>query len=379
MFNSESRAMTDKEIERLKKPSKRVRKYFPNAMLAHVWANESQNEGFSSSISRNGKRTMFFRGDSIYSYGYHYLAAKIFTRDDGTKYALINSTRYSTSTDGHMRDIRAALNGKMPYIEVPDCSQPDSGENEEYFNNRIVEYVQTVFETRKKYYNNIPYIKDQVSRFNITLKSLGIPDIAVTRDQWDDLLFLQNERDAFNNCPIKNAKRDKARLKTKIELEFKYQKQIEYYRSFDYGDVDNAISKFRSFESDVIEQNSIEYRDANYLDYNTIERLKKYGIELKKGDEFNIDYDFLRVDREKKIVETSNRAEVPLSHAIRLLKMILKGDAIQGERVGLFTLDHVLDDPKGDKTVKIGCHKILLSEAINVLKPYMLEIAKWFT
>lgn len=43
----------------------------------------------------------------------------------------------------------------------------------------------------------------------------------------------------------------------------------------------------------------------------------------------------------------------------------------KGERVGLFALEEIKDDPKGDKTVVIGCHKILLSEAVNVLKPYM--------
>lgn len=61
-------------------------------------------------------------------------------------------------------------------------------------------------------------------------------------------------------------------------------------------------------------------------------------------------------------VQTSGGAEVPLSDALRLLKLVESGKAKQGESVGHFTLTNVYQD-----FVKIGCHDIQISEAKAVL------------
>lgn len=360
---SESRAMTQKEIERINKPSKRERKKFPNAMLCHVWANESQSSG------ENANGSLYFIGERIYSYGQHYLAAKIFTRDDGTKYALVNSNVYSNSTSNHLIDIKAALRGKMPYYVVPDCYSPNSKENELYLNNDICDSIRSLFETRKKYFQRVEYIKKEVIENNKRLSILGLPNIIITADQWSDLEFLQSERDALENCPIKNAKRDKLKAKRKIALEIKYANQITAYRTFSNV---NSIKDFREFRTSKL-HTSLGYNHPCHLDYKTQKMLSNNGISIENRHYMN-EYDILRVHEIGGVVQTSNSAEVPLSHAIRLLKMILKGEAAKGERVGLFTLDAIDDDPKGDKTIKIGCHKILLSEAVNVLKPYMSEV-----
>jgi hypothetical protein len=72
------------------------------------------------------------------------------------------------------------------------------------------------------------------------------------------------------------------------------------------------------------------------------------------------------------VVQTSRGAEVPLSHAIRLMKLIDGGKLRQGERVGHFTFDsietHVRDSLQSELVVKIGCHKISYAQAKQVLQ-----------
>ena len=348
---------------------KRVREVFDNSMLCHVWANETQDQGRSSSLSRDsGKPTMFFKGNEIYSYGYHYLAAKIYTNKDGSKYALINSYQYSNSTRKHLNHIYNALKGKMPVYSVPDCSDPSSERNENHFNNDIAEMIASLFETRKKYYSSVESIKSVIDSHNEILSILGIKKIKLSDKQLNDLESLESERIALNSCPIKNAKRDRVREKRRADLESKFKDKLDYRRNIN---INELITEFREFKRDNITLD-IPYNHHAYISWSDRQLLERNGIKLDSIE--SLEYDILRVNKIN--VETSRGAEVPLHHAIRLLKLILKGDNVTNERVGLFTLDSILDDPKGDKTIKIGCHKILLSEAVNVLKPYMLEIVK---
>lgn len=361
--SSESRAMNEKELKALNKPSKRERKIFPNAMLAHVWANESQHEG------KNANGSMFFIDNMIYSYGFHYLAGKIYTKEDGTKYALLNDKSYSVTTSGHMSDIRSALKGKMEFFYVANPSNPLSEDNKTYLENELCEKIASLFETRKKHYSSVESIKKLLNENNTLLNTLGHEPINITQEQLNDLEFLENEREALNNCPIKNAKRDKVKAKRKLDLEIQYANQIAVYRTFNNA---QSIKDFRDFKTSKV-HTSVGYDHPAYLSYDTVKKLRNNGIDLQNRHYIN-DFDLLRV--KDNIVQTSNALEVPLSHAIRLLKMILNNEAMTGERVGLFTLDSIIDDPENDKTIKIGCHKILLSEAVNVLKPYMMELVK---
>ncbi len=57
-------------------------------------------------------------------------------------------------------------------------------------------------------------------------------------------------------------------------------------------------------------------------------------------------------------------AEVPLSHARRLLMLVLNGAVKVGERVGHFTVDAT-----DDRFLKIGCHRISIEQAKQVLLP----------
>lgn len=121
--------------------AKRIKQSFnSNAQLCHVWASETQETGKANN--------MFFNGPEIYSYGLHFLAAKIYTNERGEKLALMNEYRYSNSTRRHLRDIRLALFGRMKYVNVPNPADINDVKNEEYFLDKISDELASIFNSR---------------------------------------------------------------------------------------------------------------------------------------------------------------------------------------------------------------------------------------
>jgi hypothetical protein len=67
-----------------------MKKVFTNQEIAHVFCQQSQNNGRSNS--------MFFEGNKIYSYGYHYLLGEFIDRNT----IVINDEGYSQTTSKHI-------------------------------------------------------------------------------------------------------------------------------------------------------------------------------------------------------------------------------------------------------------------------------------
>jgi hypothetical protein len=68
-----------------------------NTQLAQTFAAQSQTHGKTSS--------MFFERDTAYSYGYHYIAAKFITADNGEIVCFINKNPYSNTTSRHCQEL----------------------------------------------------------------------------------------------------------------------------------------------------------------------------------------------------------------------------------------------------------------------------------
>lgn len=83
-----------------------------NPQCCHAWAQQKQNKGRGSHI--------FFSDNKIFSYGQHYLAAKIHVVNYGKPFALVNSHKYSVSTGRHLSLIHDALRGKMSAFDVAE-------------------------------------------------------------------------------------------------------------------------------------------------------------------------------------------------------------------------------------------------------------------
>ena len=66
-----------------------------NREVAHVWAQRTHSYG------RNQNGSLFFYGDRIYSYGYHYLLGEFISNENNEVAVIINTNYYSASTARH--------------------------------------------------------------------------------------------------------------------------------------------------------------------------------------------------------------------------------------------------------------------------------------
>lgn len=292
--------------------TKRIKTVFSNAQTAHVWAQQTQPYGHS--------KNMFFRENKIYSYGEHYLAAVIH-KVKGKRIALVRSDTYSNSTSKHLSDICRAVDSLMPYYRVKnvDNLKKASRELDELAYNRLslplkrmkvtfVDEAKWEFERIEDAFQDANALRALLGKVRISPKQV---DLDAVKDHLDKRLKRYKEL----NTPAAIAKREvKAAKKAMLKKE-------------------TNITKFRNGVSPRV-----------------------YGLP----------FDLLRVDGD--IIKTSSGAEVPLKAGLMLLAAVLKGKSIKGKIIGHFTAETVTKTPDGDKIVKIGCHKILLSEAKAVLE-----------
>jgi len=80
---------------------------FTNSMVAHVWAQQSQESGRSN----NGQ--FYFEGRALFSYGRHYVAAYALPRPNGAFVYLVNDDSYSITTARHVSYARYAVPGAI--------------------------------------------------------------------------------------------------------------------------------------------------------------------------------------------------------------------------------------------------------------------------
>lgn len=94
-----------------------MRTVFNNAMTAHVWAQQTQPEG------RNANGSLFFDGDTIYSYGRHFPLARFINNATGDRACYLNPATYSLTTAKHKRLVWQAVRGTMTFSLPPSFWQ----------------------------------------------------------------------------------------------------------------------------------------------------------------------------------------------------------------------------------------------------------------
>jgi hypothetical protein len=286
-----------------------------NDQLCHVWAQQTQSSGKANN--------MFFEGSKIYSYGFHYLAAQIHTVQ-GQKICLVRSDSYSNTTTKHLYAIENAVNGLMPVYRVPFVNDLYSEKNFNHFNDIVLDEVERIlksvkvvsFQNADSWARSLQGILSDANEFFRVTKN---PEISINKDMWDIICgHLNNrvERYVTLNTPEMIQKREAALHKKKLV----------------------------KTESDIK-----EWRQSGTITNN----LKTLPYELLRVSGF--------------VVKTSRGAEVPLSHALRLLGKIERKEVQPGDRIGHFTFENITGE---NQVIKIGCHKILLSEAKEVLAPF---------
>lgn len=93
-----------------------MKKVFQNSELAHVYAQQSQDEG------RNPNGSFYFRRETLYSYGSHFAICKFITNDRGENALLFTERTYSNTT---AKQISLTRNATSQFNKVY-CNNPDN-------------------------------------------------------------------------------------------------------------------------------------------------------------------------------------------------------------------------------------------------------------
>jgi hypothetical protein len=96
---------------------KRIRHVVSHGEVAHLWFHQTQDWAKST-----GKGQLYFRGDTIYSYGSHFPIARHVANAKGQEAVLFTTREYSVTTRGHKNEVRRAIpaDTSVFYIEHPD-------------------------------------------------------------------------------------------------------------------------------------------------------------------------------------------------------------------------------------------------------------------
>jgi hypothetical protein len=297
---------------------KRLKKVFTNKdQVLHLWANQSQSEARCSNV--------FFSGTSCYSYGFHYELGRL-VQYNGETVALINDEIYSNTTAKHQHAAFQAVE-HLPRLRTTYFEDVRLAllENQDKLINELMKHFSAnTFRTYQlEHYGNNKFgywLTKQINEFNQTCITLKHPELMIEPDEHFEEVWLEHVHLRLKRAEeLNSAKRELLnQRKEQLKLE-KLQEQINTWRT-----------------------------DGGSLPYEVRRELRFHLLRVQDG-----------------VVKTSGGAEVPLNQALKLLALIERDQAKQGEQVGSFRLNHVRDG-----VVTVGCHKIQLSEAKQVLGPY---------
>jgi hypothetical protein len=274
-----------------------MRKVFSShSELAHVWANQLQNEGRSAN--------MFFNGASIYSYGSHYEIAKFVEAPNGEKVVFINSNGYSSSTGKHTNHVLHAIPKNIKKFSVP-------------------------FTRGGGYWNVGQYFE---------LKDLGgiIEKISVEIDS-----LLKSQLSARSNTShFYQASRLRANQIEICEL-FNLKAPIEP------KDWAKASEKASFLDATASERQKA--KEAKEL-IKAKELLAKWLNHEYNGQLYNIPIHF-RLSKDGSSIETTKGAKVSKIEALKLLAKVRANQDVIGEKLDGFTLLGY-----NETDITIGCH-----------------------
>ena len=278
------------------------------SQVAHFWANQLQSEGRANSL--------FFEGDTIYSWGHHYQIARIVTDNNGDKVVFINSNGYSSSTGKHTHIVRHSIPSDVKVFYVP-------------------------FISSRTFYSR------GIQSFDIA----ELPAILnIMEGQVSDLLDKQLV--ARSNSYHFREAQTKLSIMTSIAERFGL--KVPHWTDFRQWE---AAHK-KCVEIKATEGERAEKRELNRLKKQAeqakieAEKVEKWERGEINGSFYNVDTR-LRLSEDGKEIETSRGASVPLEEAKAMYKRLKAGVDCRREKLGGYT---VLDSDSN--TVTIGCHVI---------------------
>ena len=290
----------------------RTRKVVSTKMVAHLWAHQTQDE------ARNKQGNFYFRDFTIYSYGSHFPIARIYqTKDSGTV-VLFTNKKYSVTTANHKGIVQCSIPFGAHIVVVPHVfavGHVDHKMNLRYLRNEFIRTQEELVRSRK-------HSDSCESRLNALMQQHAV------------------YRAAFG-----------VNLDTPLELTEGFEEE--------------AKARVKAQQKAKREATKAAIKAAKEKE----ERSKQAMEEWKQGKLTTYPIHHLPValrvkPTEPETVQTSKGAEVPLSHAARLWKMVKAIKAGHREpyihnghstlHAGVFRVGQI----RHDGTLITGCHVI---------------------
>jgi hypothetical protein len=285
-------------------------------MVAHVWAQQKQDDG------RNAQRNIYFEGRTLYSYGSHFIVGAFCQNKHGKKAVLLNTNGYSSTTSRHKSDAVGAIRHDVPAFHVPYCSVDNNGNphhhhlNKPHFHEVVKGFIAKAYAARSEAQYYVEQTEEATRKANDYSKFFGLR-WRIKQHEFSQEFMIK----ALN-----------ARARAKSLKDARYAKDRAEYEKL-------AAERTKKATEDIGKWESGELEHISYAN----------GIDC-----------ILRVRND--MVQTSQGATIPVTHARRIWPLIKRchdrGSHFQSnghsEHLGHFTVNYI--NINGD--MQIGCHFI---------------------
>jgi hypothetical protein len=274
--------------------------------VAHMWANQTQAE------ARNANSTLYFSGNTIYSYGSHFPIGKHVENSEGHKAILFTTRSYSNTTSKHVSVVSRAANHK----DFIYCYSPGNTHNDNF--NSWIRDCESIAQNLKR-----------ARKPEIYLSQLGSVKVAV--EKYAGFFGLRIPIVLQNLLSIENAEQ--------------YSKYAEQKHAFELAE---------------------QKRKEKELKKKLSEDLKDWRSFKKSRLYTRIGVDYLRFNSESNRVETSQNVEIPMEVAKIAFNWAIKTLENGGCKECNFKILNYDVTELTKSYIKIGCHKIETKEYMKL-------------
>lgn len=179
-----------------------MRHVYPNREIPHLWAHRTQAE------ARNGNGTLYFNGDTIFSYGSHFPIACHVSGVDQQAGILFTCRDYSSTTSQHKGLVHRSIPNDVPVFTVPNMhfgfsEAEDKYQHEQnlnYYTSKVAKHIVTCAKARsswtKEYQHEQAVDTRKEALCYATFFGLPDPPIEMVPDLDSELLAAIKKREA---------------------------------------------------------------------------------------------------------------------------------------------------------------------------------------
>lgn len=173
---------------------------FNNSEVCHIFARQTQDAG------QNQGRSIFFDGNTIFSYGRHFPMVSIpeNLRTD-VKIAFITNRSYSNTTAKHLSNVRRAIS----HFQTVYCYNPQNavndihGENIRYFREDILQCAKLEIRARKKSRAIYNTVRAALSLQNyVSYCPNAVKHLSEAEKEWLSADYISRKQDAIKRAEI---------------------------------------------------------------------------------------------------------------------------------------------------------------------------------